>query len=155
MEREDAPAGRSPEREQPQLRMQQHLNTYSCCQDADAPSDVCGNALQGHDCYRAGLLGDARLLNVCDVHDDTALQHLCESSLDGECSLLLLHSGRFVRVRLKSTECDCDSCACGGSVCTCLWVVFKLCVEGAVPAGRIYVGQRDAWPGHRACRNSA
>jgi hypothetical protein len=39
-------------------------------------ADVGRDALEGHDGDRAGLLGDACLLGVDDVHDDAAFQHL-------------------------------------------------------------------------------
>jgi len=58
-----------------------------------APPDVGGDALERHDGHRAGLLGDARLLDVGDIHDDAALQHLCEARLDGERPELLVGHG--------------------------------------------------------------
>mmetsp|Transcript_44521 Transcript_44521/g.111862 ORF Transcript_44521/g.111862 Transcript_44521/m.111862 type:complete len:401 (-) Transcript_44521:8-1210(-) len=58
--------------------------------------DVCWDALQGHDCTSARLLGNLRLLGVHDVHDDAALQHGRQALLnavgaldDGLCSHLL------------------------------------------------------------------
>lgn len=47
-------------------------------------ADVSGNALEGHDGASTGLLSNASLLGVGHVHDDTALEHLGEASLDGE-----------------------------------------------------------------------
>ena len=46
--------------------------------------DVGRDALERHDGAGARLLGDASLLNVDDVHDDAALEHLGHASLDGE-----------------------------------------------------------------------
>lgn len=56
-----------------------------------APSDVCGHALEGHHGNSAGLLGNAGLLHVGNVHDNATLKHLGEPGLNGEGSLLLLH----------------------------------------------------------------
>ena len=41
-------------------------------------ADVRRDPLKGHDRARAGLLSDPRLLGRGDVHDDAALQHLCQ-----------------------------------------------------------------------------
>ena len=45
-------------------------------------ADIGGNALQRHDGHGAGILGDAGLLDVDDVHDDAALEHLRHAALD-------------------------------------------------------------------------
>ena len=50
--------------------------------DSPVAPDVCGDALERHHRAGAGLLGDARLLGVDDVHDDAALEHLGEARLD-------------------------------------------------------------------------
>ena len=52
--------------------------------DAAVAPDVSGHALERHDRTRAGVLRDARLLGVDDVHDDAALQHLGEACLDSQ-----------------------------------------------------------------------
>ena len=50
--------------------------------DAAFGADHGGYALEGHDGDGAGLLGDAGLLDVHDVHDDAALEHLGEAGLE-------------------------------------------------------------------------
>ena len=50
--------------------------------DAAVATDVGGHALERHDGDGAGVLGDLGLLGVDDVHDDAALQHLGQASLD-------------------------------------------------------------------------
>ena len=52
--------------------------------DAALGADHGGNALQRHDGDGPGLLGDARLLDVHHVHDDSALEHLGEAELEAE-----------------------------------------------------------------------
>lgn len=47
-------------------------------------SDVSGDTLEGHDGASTGFLSNTGLLGVCHVHDDTALEHLSETGLDGE-----------------------------------------------------------------------
>ena len=47
--------------------------------DAAFGADHGGDALEGHDGDGAGLFGDAGLLDVHDVHDDAALEHLGEA----------------------------------------------------------------------------
>ena len=47
--------------------------------DAAFGADHGGDALERHDGDGAGLFGDARLLDVHDVHDDAALEHLGEA----------------------------------------------------------------------------
>ena len=44
--------------------------------------DVRWNALQRHDRHRSGILSDAGLLGVGDVHDHSSLLHLGKTSLD-------------------------------------------------------------------------
>mmetsp|Transcript_10204 Transcript_10204/g.28622 ORF Transcript_10204/g.28622 Transcript_10204/m.28622 type:complete len:236 (+) Transcript_10204:170-877(+) len=51
--------------------------------DSAVAADVGGDALEGHDGDGTGRLGDLGLLDVHDVHDHTALEHLGESLLDG------------------------------------------------------------------------
>jgi hypothetical protein len=46
--------------------------------DAAVLADVGGDALERHDGDGASLLGDARLLDVDDVHDDATLEHLID-----------------------------------------------------------------------------
>ncbi len=45
-------------------------------------TNVGGHPLERHHRDGAGLLGDLRLLGVDDVHDDPALEHLGEATLD-------------------------------------------------------------------------
>ena len=45
-------------------------------------ADHGGNALESHDGSGAGLFGDARLLDVHDVHDDAALEHLGQADFE-------------------------------------------------------------------------
>src|SRR5207245_7430952 len=52
--------------------------------DAAFGADVGGHALEGHDGYGTGVLGDLRLLVVGDVHDDAALEHLGETTFDAK-----------------------------------------------------------------------
>mmetsp|Transcript_12514 Transcript_12514/g.28427 ORF Transcript_12514/g.28427 Transcript_12514/m.28427 type:complete len:357 (+) Transcript_12514:796-1866(+) len=59
--------------------------------DTSILSDVRGNALERHDRDGARLLGDARLLDVHDVHDDATLEHLRKSRLNSERVLLSRH----------------------------------------------------------------
>lgn len=47
-------------------------------------TDVGGDTLKRHDGDGTGLLGDAGLLGVDDVHDDSPLEHAGEAGLDGE-----------------------------------------------------------------------
>ena len=47
--------------------------------DAAFGADHGGNALEGHDGDGAGFFGDAGLLDVHDVHDDAAFEHLGEA----------------------------------------------------------------------------
>ena len=56
--------------------------------DTAGGADVGGDALEGHDGAGAGLLGDACLLRRGDVHDDAALEHLCELAVEGRAVLL-------------------------------------------------------------------
>ena len=51
-------------------------------------ADVGGNALQRHHRDGAGVLRDSGLLGSGDVHDDAALEHLREPTLDAECRSL-------------------------------------------------------------------
>ncbi len=57
-----------------------HLRVAHAC-DATIAADVGGHALEGHDRDRTSLLSDTRLLDVDDVHDDAALEHVGESAL--------------------------------------------------------------------------
>ena len=41
-----------------------------------------GTAFERHDGHGAGIFGDAGLFGVDDVHDDAALEHLGEPTLD-------------------------------------------------------------------------
>ena len=50
--------------------------------DAALDADVGGHALERHHGAGAGVLGDARLVGVDDVHDHAALEHLGEARLD-------------------------------------------------------------------------
>src|SRR5207253_2514655 len=50
--------------------------------DAAVAADVRRNPLERHHGDGAGVLRDLRLLRVDDVHDDAALQHLCQPALD-------------------------------------------------------------------------
>ena len=50
--------------------------------DAPVTTDVGRNALKSHDGAGAGILGHAGLFRGDDVHDDAALQHLGEATLD-------------------------------------------------------------------------
>jgi hypothetical protein len=52
-------------------------------------ADVGGHALQRHHRAGAGLLGDAGLVGVGDVHDDAALEHFGQSDFDPP--LLVVH----------------------------------------------------------------
>ena len=52
--------------------------------DAAFGADHGGHALERHDGDGAGLFGDACLLDVHDVHDDAALEHLGEADLQPE-----------------------------------------------------------------------
>ena len=45
-------------------------------------ADIGGNAFQRHDGDGTGVLGDAGLLDVDDVHDDAALEHLSHAALN-------------------------------------------------------------------------
>ena len=47
--------------------------------DAAFGADHGGDALEGHDGDGAGFFGDAGLLDVHDVHDDAAFEHLGEA----------------------------------------------------------------------------
>jgi hypothetical protein len=48
------------------------------------------DAFERHDGYRSGVLGDLGMLDIDDVHDDAALEHLGEPGLDPERAGLLL-----------------------------------------------------------------
>jgi hypothetical protein len=52
--------------------------------DAAFGADHGGDALEGHDGGGAGLFGDARLLDVHDVHDHAAFEHLSQAGLEAE-----------------------------------------------------------------------
>ena len=52
--------------------------------DAAFSADHGGDALEGHDGDGAGLLGDDGLVDVHDVHDDAAFEHLGETGLEAE-----------------------------------------------------------------------
>jgi len=45
-------------------------------------SDISGNGMQSHHRYGTGLLGYDRLLGSGDIHDHTALLHLCETAFE-------------------------------------------------------------------------
>ncbi len=51
---------------------------------AAVAADVGRNALQRHHRGGTGILGDLGLLGIDDVHDDAALEHLGQTSLDPE-----------------------------------------------------------------------
>ncbi len=53
---------------------------------AAVASDVRGDPLEGHHGRCSGVLGDACLPGVDDIHDDAALEHLGEPALDQLCS---------------------------------------------------------------------
>jgi hypothetical protein len=57
-----------------------HLRVRHAGHAAVAP-DVGGDPLEGHDRDGAGVLGDAGLLGVDDVHDHAALEHLGQAAL--------------------------------------------------------------------------
>ena len=57
--------------------------------------DVGGYPLEGHHGHRARILGDLRLVGVDDVHDDAALEHLGESTLDAAGAQFFCHDPRF------------------------------------------------------------
>ena len=50
--------------------------------DAAFLADVRGHAFERHDGHGAGIFGDTSLFGVDDVHDDAALEHLGEPTLD-------------------------------------------------------------------------
>ncbi len=52
--------------------------------DAALGADHSGDALERHDGDGPGFLGDAGLLDVHHVHDDSALEHLGEAELEAE-----------------------------------------------------------------------
>mmetsp|Transcript_4978 Transcript_4978/g.8849 ORF Transcript_4978/g.8849 Transcript_4978/m.8849 type:complete len:207 (-) Transcript_4978:40-660(-) len=60
------------------------------------------DALKSHDGNSAGLLGNASLLGVDDVHDDATLKHLRKADLDCSCTLLRLHGTVSVCVSVHS-----------------------------------------------------
>ena len=70
--------------------------------DAAIAADVGGDAFERHDGAGAGLFGDLRLFGRDDVHDDAALEHLCEADFDGPRSGLC-HDG-------DSEESVCKEC---------------------------------------------
>ena len=49
-------------------------------------TDVGWDTLERHNSDRACVLGNSRLFSVDDIHDDTALEHLCETALDPQSS---------------------------------------------------------------------
>ena len=51
---------------------------------AAVATDVGGHALERHHRAGAGVLGDARLIGVGDVHDHAALEHFGEATLDSQ-----------------------------------------------------------------------
>ncbi|WVY93997.1 hypothetical protein V8G54_033085 [Vigna mungo] len=55
--------------------------------------DVGGYPLEGHDRAGPGLFGDAGLVGVDNIHDDTAPEHLGEADFDGEGGLLGFRDG--------------------------------------------------------------
>ena len=65
--------------------------------DASGGADHGGDALEGHDGDGSGLLGDDGLLDVHDVHDDAAFEHLGEAGLEA--------GGRWIQ------SCDCRCCS--------------------------------------------
>ncbi len=54
-------------------------------------ADIGGDPLERHDGARACFLGDLGMLRRDDVHDDAALEHLCQAFLDSESTGLLFH----------------------------------------------------------------
>lgn len=52
--------------------------------DAAVLANVGGDSLEGHDGAGTSFFGNAGLLGVGDVHDDTTLEHLGEAGLEGE-----------------------------------------------------------------------
>jgi len=71
------------------LDLPDHVRLGHACDAAHLP-DVGGDALQGHDGHRTGLLGDLGLLGIGDVHDDAALEHFGQTHLVAEQLLDLL-----------------------------------------------------------------
>ena len=63
-------------------------------------ADVGGDALERHDRDGAGLLGDAGLLGVDDVHDHAALEHLGQACLDPASSISSIAVGLLRGARL-------------------------------------------------------
>ena len=57
--------------------------------DTTLAADVGGDALQGHDRHRPGILGDLGLLGGDHVHDHPALEHLGKAALDAQPSPVL------------------------------------------------------------------
>ena len=77
---------------------------------AAVPADVGRDTLESHDGDSAGLLGDPGLLDVGDVHDDAALEHLGEADLEVTCRG---GGGRLQRSRRRRTrqrQCRAESC---------------------------------------------
>merc|ERR1712087_542499 len=100
-------------------------------------TDIGWNSLEGHDGNGASLFGDASLLCVDDVHDNTTLEHLGKANLDSHGSLL--HASVFLSVRVcvsvpvhcvRVCLCFCHS-RCLVSVLYVLASVFRVCVRGA------------------------
>mmetsp|Transcript_27271 Transcript_27271/g.37610 ORF Transcript_27271/g.37610 Transcript_27271/m.37610 type:complete len:271 (+) Transcript_27271:255-1067(+) len=51
-------------------------------------ANVSGDPLQGHHCDSACFFSNTRLFNIDDIHDASALEHLCKAYLHGKCSFL-------------------------------------------------------------------
>ena len=65
------------------------------------------DAFEGHDRDRPGLLGHERLFGGHDVHDDAALEHLGETTLDcvGTGVRLGIHTAYCPRNRAGAAQC--------------------------------------------------
>lgn len=71
------------------------------------------HTLQGHHGHGASLLSDARFLNVSNVHDNTALEHLCQAHLlTAEMHHRKISAIRCITERCHS-KCHCSSLPSG------------------------------------------
>ena len=58
--------------------------------DSALCADIGRYTLKSHYGDRTSILSDLRLLNVDDIHDDAAFEHLSHTSLDATCASYLL-----------------------------------------------------------------
>jgi hypothetical protein len=93
-----------------------HLRVGHACH-ASLDADISRDALEGHDGAGAGLLGDAGLCCVDDVHDHAALQHTGQAGLDGEG----VGGGAIGAVGGGGAEDGEFSCHCCVCVCVCMY----------------------------------